>query len=200
MPPPRTSDEERAAWKQAHATQVDSALARLDAADVALDDDADDDRAAVAVHLAQTHCFFVFFRRGGSAATSAYGIWRCATAREADAIAEQRSHAGYVTRSDSMMGVSRDAVKQQALLLAAKARTKGKVAAPAGANEGPDGASGQARSPARSREADEASDDGAGAGVDDDEFASPQSKKQKIGREPLGLTIQYVCTLLINLI
>ena len=186
MPPPctsDTSDEERAALKQAHATQVDSALARLDAghaaADAALDDDADDARAAVAVRLAQTLCFFVFFRFGGRAATSAYGIWRCTTAREADAIAEKRSHAGYVTRTYSMMGVSRDAVKDQALLLAATARTKGKVAAPTGVNEGPDGASGQARSPARSREADEASDGGAGAGMDDEAFASPQRKKQK---------------------
>ena len=184
MAPPRMSDEERVAWGKAHMTQVDSALARLDAADAALVDD-DDAPAAEAVHLDQTQCSFVFFRRSGSAAT-AYDIWRCANAHEADAIAAQRSHARYAMRSDTMLAISRAAVRQQAQLLAATARKKGKVGAPGG-GEGSGADAGEARSsPTRSRERDEAFD--GGAGDDDDAFASPQRKKQKNAAKGPALT------------
>ena len=180
MPPPRLSDAERETWAKAHRTQVHATLANLDAADRALDDDDDASPVCEAVHLHETNSSFVFFRRSVGGAEVAYDIWRCANAREAEAIAEARSHAGHPMRTDTVLGVSRAAAAQQALLIAANARKKGKVEAPAGAEdaEGPgDAAGAPGFSPAHSRE--EPAGGGGGGGVDDDAFASPQRKKQK---------------------
>ena len=180
MPPQGLSDADLKAWAKAHSTQTHAALANVDA-DRALDDDDDDDAPVCeAVHLHGTNSSFVFFHRNVGDNGVAYDIWRCANAREAEAIAEARSHSGHQMRTDTMLGVSRAAVAQQALLIAAKARKKGKVQAPAGAEdaEGPDDAAGAAGfSPARSREEPAG---GEGGGMDDDDaFASPQRKKQK---------------------
>ena len=182
MPPTRLSDEERAAWAKAHRTQTDAALANLDAADRALDDD-DDGPVCEVVHLHQTLCSFVLFHRDVSHAgghAGAYDIWRCASAREAEALAAARSHAGFPMRNDTMLGISRAAAAQQAALIAANARKRGKVGPPAAveSDEGPFDDAGAAGFPAaRSRE-ERAGGDG-GAGVDDDAFASPERKKQK---------------------
>ena len=168
---------ELASWAAAHEAQIDAALERVRRSDDAHSGLREGAWVSEAVQLRGTACHFVLYRRRGVPPDSAYGVWCCSSAAEAAAVVAKGGHEGFPTRSDSVFRFGRVEARNHALLLAVKARKKGKRADGAGDGEGPvqpggDAAAAHGAAPALAGD-DVPRDDAARR----DDEASPPAKK-----------------------